>query len=514
MSASSIPSLSSLALASASLNSVTVPEECLEGINNTKFNVWCNLKNEVPLPCRNLMERVEETVSPDHLRGSVDLLFRRFSNELTTRYAPFMEDVRMIPHLHLHALEKKYQSYKTACENQALETLWKDCLVDELRDIGAFREFREIGDFGFIPPPQGYEEIRAWLSSPDNAAFVQQITDIDLMDKGLEYLPTEIGLFTNLEVLYLDKNLLRELPDSICNLTALRNISLTSNKLTCLPNAFGNLGALEIVLLRKNCLESLPNSIGTLVNLTSLNLESNRLSSLPQSICNLPRLETLHLGHNNLCAIPAEIGNLPSLAILSLYYNFLFTLPPSIFANDAIMRNDTSHCRRSFGGNPYVFNLGLEQSRDLGLEHLRDRLVQFKTHTPESILARLLQAIANGIPPEKIRRLYDCIDSFWKEKIIDCSTEGRASVIASIQSEDQDVLFIAGLSASAQAAAHRMFSELPSAQKDKVYHEIARMNDVIEDPLTWGKEHVFDHSLIFVDALEKTLLANSGELED
>lgn len=498
MSSLSIPSLSSLALASASLNLCRAPDESLVRINNIKFNVWCNLKNEVPPPCRELMERVEATVSPDQLKTSVDLLFHQFSNALTSRYHLVMgpHDAGKIPHLQLDVLEKRYQ---TACENLALETLWHDCLLDEFTGQGAF---------ALTPPPQGHEAIRAWLTSPDNAAFVQQITYIELLNKGLESLPPEIGLFTNLEILCLDNNLLRELPDSICNLRSLINISLTYNQLTSLPNAFGNLSSLELVLLRHNHLQSLPASIDTLVNLNDLQLSNNSLSSLPQSICKLPRLHTLNLSDNNLCAIPEELGNLPSLVSLKLSNNFLFTLPPSIFANERIAHDDPDYCTTPLGGNPYLFTLRLGGCKQERLQDLRDRLVQFKQYSPESTLGKLFQAIGAQKSLEEISEILASINPTWQEKITSCSIESIASVIASIQSEDQDALFIARLSASAQTAAKRMFSELPSAQKDKVYHEIARMNGVIEDPLSWGKEHAFDHALIFVDALEKTLLAN------
>ncbi|MBS0653567.1 MAG: leucine-rich repeat domain-containing protein [Verrucomicrobia bacterium] len=496
MSSSSIPSLRSLALASASLNLAAVPEEALKRTNTIKFDVWCNLKDEVPAPCRELMEGVEKKVSPDQLQSSVDLLFHRFSNQLTFRYYLVMgpNDGGMIPGLQLHALEKRYQ---TACENQALETLWTDYLFDEFTDLGAFH---------LTPPPQGHQEIRAWLTSPDNAAFVQQITYIELMEKGLEYLPPEIGLFTNLDSLAVDKNMLRVLPNSICNLTALKTVSLTLNKLTALPNAFGNLGSLEVVLLGNNRLKSLPNSIGTLVNLRDLQLLSNSLTSIPQSICNLPALETLSLSNNKLCAIPAEIGNLPSLTRLNLMGNFLFTLPASIFNHQGIALDNSVDCMTPLCGNPYIFNM--DSNKREHFPAFKAHWEQFIQYSPESTLGKLFHAIGAQKSFEEISKIFASINPIWQEKITECSTEGTASEIASIESEDREALFIARLSASLQMAVSRILSDLPPAQKDKVYHEIARMNGVTENCIEWGKKHAFDHVLIFVDALEKTLLVN------
>lgn len=497
MASSSVPSLKSLALASACLNLAKVPDQNLECVvNGIKFAAWCNLKDEVPAPCRELMERIEEQVLHDKLEASVDLLFHQFLNQLSFRYHPVMgpNDAWKIPQLQLQALENRYQ---TACENLALETLWNDCLLDEFTGLGAFL---------LAPPPQGHEAIRAWLTSPDNAALVQQITYIELMDKRLEYLPPEIGLLTNLEILCLDNNMLRALPDSICNLRALRNISLTGNKLTALPNAFGNLGALEVCLLGNNCLKSLPNSIGTLASLRDLQLTNNRLSSIPQSVCSLPVLETLNVSENKLCTIPAAIGNLPSLRSLKLMGNHLFTLPASIFNHHEIALDNSIDCMSPLCGNPYIFNM--DSSKREHFPAFKAPWEQFIQYSPESTLGKLFHAIGSEQPLDQICEIHSSVNPIWQEKISACSNEGAASVMPSIESEDRSAMITARLSASVQMALSRMFSELPSAQKDKVYHEIARMNGVIENRLAWGKEHAFDHVLIFVDAMEKTLLAN------
>lgn len=493
MSISSIPSLQSLALASASLNLTPVPEEALLRMNKIKFNVWRQMKDEVPASCKELMETVEEKVLPDQLESSVDLLFHGFSSQMSLRYHPVMgpHDAGMIPALQLHELENRYQTF---CENLALETLWNDWLLDD---------FMQLGAFTLTPPPEGLEAIRAWLLSPDNAAFVQQITYIELIDKKLEYLPPEIGLFTNLEILCLDNNMLRMLPESLCNLIALRRISLSVNKLTCLPNAFGNLHSLEEALLQNNHLKSLPASISSLTNLHSLQLADNHLPTLPLSICSLPALQTLNLNNNKLCALPIEIGNLPSLEELYFWNNFLFTLPASILDREGTAFYQCSDNPSLLGGNPFIFNMN--SSNRSSFQALQFRWKHLIQCSPESDLGKLFYAIGTQKPLNEIKKIFASINPTWQENIINCSNEGIAHEIALIKSEDQEALFIARLSASIQMAVSRIFSDLPPEQKDKIYLEIARMNGVAEDCVEWGKEHAFDNILLFVDTLERTL---------
>ncbi|MBX3720095.1 MAG: leucine-rich repeat domain-containing protein [Parachlamydiales bacterium] len=493
MSISSIPSLQSLALASASLNLTPVPEEALLRMNKIKFNVWRQMKDEVPASCKELMETVEEKVLPDQLESSVDLLFHLFSSQMSLRYHPVMghQDAGMIPHLQLHELENRYQRF---CENQALETLWNDWLLED---------FTELGAFDLTPPPQGHDAIRAWLASANNTAFVQQITYIQLINANLEYLPPEIGLFTNLESLCLDNNMLRMLPESLCNLIALRRISLTSNKLTCLPNAFGNLHSLQEALLHNNQLKSLPASISSLTNLHSLQLAGNHLSTLPPSICNLPALATLNLNNNKLCALPIEIGNLPSLEELHFWNNFLFTLPASILDREGTEFFQCSNNQSLIGGNPFIFNMN--SSNRSSFQALKFRWKHLIQCSPESDLGKLFYAIGTQKPLNEIKKIITSMNPTWQENIINCSNEGIAQEIALIKSGDQEALFIARLSASIQMAVSRTFSDLPPAQKDKIYDEIAAMNGISENCAEWGKEHAFDNILLFVDALEKTL---------
>ena len=72
---------------------------------------------------------------------------------------------------------------------------------------------------------EAYRIIREALAHPES------ITELDLSGYGINYLPPEIGQFTNLEKLWLQHNRLSELPPSIGNLNKLTHLSLEANSI-------------------------------------------------------------------------------------------------------------------------------------------------------------------------------------------------------------------------------------------------------------------------------------------
>ena len=86
------------------------------------------------------------------------------------------------------------------------------------------------------------------------------LQELNLADKQLSEIPTEIGNLTNLQSLYLSGNQLSEIPTEIGNLTNLQNLDLSGNQLTELPREIGNLTNLEYLYLYYNQLTD-PNSI-------------------------------------------------------------------------------------------------------------------------------------------------------------------------------------------------------------------------------------------------------------
>lgn len=156
------------------------------------------------------------------------------------------------------------------------------------------------------------------------------VTELDLLGKGLEVLPPEIGILTKLKRLQLRSNSIRTVPSEIGLLTELTYLNLESNKVNSIPSEIGSLIKLKTIQLHHNNIGSLPAEIGSLEQLGQLVISSNNLTSLPAGIGQLGNLWDLNVDYNNLTSLPAEIGQLRSLKTLHINNNKLSTLPAEI----------------------------------------------------------------------------------------------------------------------------------------------------------------------------------------
>ena len=91
---------------------------------------------------------------------------------------------------------------------------------------------------------------RQWMR--DNQEFLKGVTKLDLHSLELSYLPSEIGLLSELQELNLSKNKLTFLPSQISSLTKIENLFLENNKLTDLPKELSRLVNLKRCVLTGN----------------------------------------------------------------------------------------------------------------------------------------------------------------------------------------------------------------------------------------------------------------------
>ena len=77
-------------------------------------------------------------------------------------------------------------------------------------------------------------------------------TDLNLSNRGIKRLPSEIGQLTNLIVLFLHNNQLSSLPPELGQLTNLHFLSLNNNELSSLPPELGQLTNLEALSVHGN----------------------------------------------------------------------------------------------------------------------------------------------------------------------------------------------------------------------------------------------------------------------
>ena len=127
------------------------------------------------------------------------------------------------------------------------------------------------------PPPQNPDEVRAWMSNPDNTAQLNNITNLDLAYRGLQIVPQEIRYLTNLKYLGLSNSRLTQIDaNTFSNLTQLIYLNLSNNRLTQIDaNTFSNLTQLTDLCLDHNQL-----TMTNVVMLTIALLESGSHSDV------------------------------------------------------------------------------------------------------------------------------------------------------------------------------------------------------------------------------------------
>ncbi|MEZ2277880.1 MAG: COR domain-containing protein [Microcoleus sp.] len=165
---------------------------------------------------------------------------------------------------------------------------------------------------------------------PEAIASLTQLQLLNLSNNLLKELPEAIASLTHLRVLYLDNNQLTELPEAIASLTQLRGLYLSNNQLTELPEALTSLTQLRGLYLSNNQLTELPMVITSLTQLRQIELSNNQLTELPEALASLTQLNRLSLSNNQLTELPESIASLTQLNRLSLSNNQLTELPESM----------------------------------------------------------------------------------------------------------------------------------------------------------------------------------------
>ncbi|CAK8996491.1 MDIS1-interacting receptor like kinase 2 (AtMIK2) (Probable LRR receptor-like serine/threonine-protein kinase At4g08850) [Durusdinium trenchii] len=175
-------------------------------------------------------------------------------------------------------------------------------------------------------------------------------------------IPTELGLFTNLEYIQIGANSLQgglpteigalnklirlaafdndlsgPLPTELGALTALTSLSLSDNGFEGnVPAEVANLASLNELLLNGNSLGGpIPEVLTSLTSLSSLSLAENEFTgTIPDMLATLPVLTRLLLDNNNLTgSVPVSLSSMDDLITLSLFSNRLAGTIPSELGN-------------------------------------------------------------------------------------------------------------------------------------------------------------------------------------
>jgi internalin A len=138
-------------------------------------------------------------------------------------------------------------------------------------------------------------------------AAIDRLTTMDLSDKGITAIPTEIKKLTNLQQLNLSHNQITFIPTEIEKLTNLQQLYLGHNQITFIPTTIEKLTNLQRLYLSHNQITAIPTTIEKLTNLQRLYLSHNQITAIPTTIEKLTKLKRLVLENNPISNIPPEI---------------------------------------------------------------------------------------------------------------------------------------------------------------------------------------------------------------
>ncbi|WCJ34796.1 LRR repeats and ubiquitin-like domain-containing protein At2g30105 [Euphorbia peplus] len=153
-------------------------------------------------------------------------------------------------------------------------------------------------------------------------------------DNNLQDLPENIGYFTSLKKLYLDRNDLSTESIQWRGLMKIENLtvlSLSHNHLTTLPSELGRLAFLTHLDVSNNKLKSIPDEIGSAWRLEVLKANNNRISTVSSAIGCCSYLVEVDLSANHLTELPGSLELLLNLKALYLSNNGLTSLPSTLF---------------------------------------------------------------------------------------------------------------------------------------------------------------------------------------
>lgn len=151
-----------------------------------------------------------------------------------------------------------------------------------------------------------------------------------LKGNSLAAIPSFVFAMTDLHVLDVSDNELKEVSPAIARLKSLKRLGIGGNQLTQIPDAIGELQDLVWLDFTHNRVSHVSERIVQLHNLMSLGASDCHLTSFPLSFCMLTNLRKLGVFNNTIAALPKEIGSLRLLTKLDLSGNALRRLPDEI----------------------------------------------------------------------------------------------------------------------------------------------------------------------------------------
>ena len=181
------------------------------------------------------------------------------------------------------------------------------------------------------------DEIRAWISSPNNQTILRRIASLNFNNLGLPVIPDEIKYFKNIQTINLSENKIQGINSSTFKgLLRLRTVVLSKNRINQIPeDLFVDNQMLERVFLKHNRLRQIPEKVFRgLEFLEHVELDSNQIEEIPSTLfTNCNNLIGFYISHNRLREIPEDLFAQPNTAIefVDFSNNLISEIPTHLF---------------------------------------------------------------------------------------------------------------------------------------------------------------------------------------
>ncbi len=141
---------------------------------------------------------------------------------------------------------------------------------------------------------------------------------INLNNRDLKTIPTEVLLFKYLDYLAVSYNNINIIPTELFTLTNLKRLEIENTNITSIPSEISKLCNLKYLFLSNNNIKIFPTEILLVNQLRYLNLSHNQITEIPKEISLLQQLTGLNLSFNNINNMPTEIMLLTKITYLKL----------------------------------------------------------------------------------------------------------------------------------------------------------------------------------------------------
>lgn len=136
---------------------------------------------------------------------------------------------------------------------------------------------------------------------------VEKTTKLDLSNKDISEIPSNIKRLERLEYLNLSYNSIVKIPKQMCQLKNLHTLLLLRNEIEYLPETFYELERLQFIDISYNPLRELPLNFEKLVSLKHFDASYCQLRKLPLEFTELFNLKEVHLEANPFIFPPRKV---------------------------------------------------------------------------------------------------------------------------------------------------------------------------------------------------------------